>query len=54
MVNQSAGGGARLGGLLTLLGLLLPATLLAIRAVPRLAGLPGGQSLPLTTGLIRF
>ncbi len=45
---------ARLSGLLTLLGLLLPATLLAIRAVPRLAGLPGGQSLPLITGLILF
>ncbi|MFI5355046.1 MAG: hypothetical protein ACHQX0_05500 [Desulfobaccales bacterium] len=45
---------ARLGGLLTLLGLLLPATLLAIRAVPRLAGLPGGQSLPLVAGLLLF
>jgi spermidine synthase len=43
---------ARLGGLLTLLGLLLPATILAIRAAPVLAHLPGGQTLPLTTGLV--
>ncbi|MCL4501451.1 MAG: hypothetical protein M1438_06280 [Deltaproteobacteria bacterium] len=44
----------RLGGLLALLGLLLPATLLAIRAVPQLTGLSGGQSLPLSTGLMLF
>ena len=35
-----------LGGLLTLLGLLLPATLLAIRAVPTLAGFPGASPCP--------
>ena len=45
---------ARLGDLLTLLGLLLPATLLAIRAVPLWCGLPGGQSLPLVAGLLLF
>jgi spermidine synthase len=43
-----------LGGLLTLLGLLLPATILAIRAVPAWADLAGGQSLPLGTGLVLF
>ena len=44
----------RLGSLLTLLGLLLPATILAIRAVPTLAHLPGGQTLPLAAGLLGF
>jgi spermidine synthase len=43
-----------LGGLLALLGLLLPATILGIRAAPILAQLPGGQTLPLTTGLALF
>ncbi|MCX5892622.1 MAG: hypothetical protein NTW80_06565, partial [Deltaproteobacteria bacterium] len=33
------------------MGLLLPATILAIRAVPALVNLPGGQTLPLTVGL---
>ncbi|MCX5889378.1 MAG: hypothetical protein NTY36_07985 [Deltaproteobacteria bacterium] len=46
--------GALLGGLLTLMGLLLPATVLAIRVVPSWAGLAGGQSLPLGTGLVLF
>ncbi len=46
--------GALLGGLLTLMGLLLPATILAIRVVPAWAGLAGGQSLPLGTGLVLF
>jgi hypothetical protein len=46
--------GSALGGLLTLLGLLLPATILAIRAVPTLAHFPPGQTLPLTTGLLGF
>ena len=45
---------AALGGLLTLLGLLLPATILAIRAVPTLGHFPPGQTLPLTTGLLGF
>jgi spermidine synthase len=39
----------RLAGLLALLGLLLPATMLAGRALPTLAHLPLGQSLPLAT-----
>jgi spermidine synthase len=38
---------ARLGGLLALLGWLLPATILASRSLPTLAHLPMGQSLPL-------
>lgn len=45
---------ARLDGLLILLGLLLPATILAIRAVPTLAQLPGGQTLPLGLGALLF
>jgi spermidine synthase len=44
----------RLGGLLALLGLLLPATILASRALPTLAHLPLGQSLPLSTTLLLF
>jgi len=44
----------RLGGLLALLGLLLPATILAARALPSLAHLPLGQSLPLTTTFLLF
>jgi spermidine synthase len=40
---------ARLGGLLALLGLLLPTTILACRSLPTLAHLPLGQSLPLGT-----
>ncbi|HZE21481.1 MAG TPA: fused MFS/spermidine synthase, partial [Desulfobaccales bacterium] len=40
---------ARLGFLLALLGLLLPATILASRFLPTLAHLPVGQSLPLGT-----
>lgn len=52
--NRTAAAPARLGWLLTLLGLLLPATILAIRAAPALAQLPGGQTLPLATGLALF
>ena len=44
----------RLGGLLTLLGLLSPATILAIRGVPVWAGLPGGQALPLGAEVVLF
>jgi spermidine synthase len=44
----------RLGGLLALLGLLLPATLLAARSLPTLAHLPLGQSLPLGTTFLLF
>ena len=47
-------GPSRLGGLLALLGLLLPATILASRALPTLAHLPLGQSLPLTTTFLLF
>jgi spermidine synthase len=42
----AAPGASRLGGLLLLLGLLLPATLLFTRATPSLLPLPWGQSLP--------
>ena len=45
---------AGLGGLLALLGLLLPATILASRALPSLAHLPLGQSLPLSTTFLLF
>jgi spermidine synthase len=45
---------SRLGGLLALLGLLLPATILASRALPSLAHLPLGQSLPLSTTFLLF
>ncbi len=45
---------ARLGGLLVLLGLLLPATVLLIRALPAVGLLPWGQSLPLATALWLF
>ncbi len=44
----------RLGGLLTLLGLLLPATILAIRGVPAWVGVAAGQVLPLAAGLGLF
>ena len=44
----------RLGGLLALLGLLLPATILAARSLPSLAHLPLGQSLPLSTTFLLF
>jgi spermidine synthase len=47
-------GPGRLGGLLALLGLLLPATLLAARSLPTLAHLPLGQSLPLSTTFLLF
>jgi len=47
-------GPGRLGGLLALLGLLLPATILAGRALPTLAHLPLGQSLPLSTTFLLF
>jgi len=43
-----------LGGLLFLLGLLLPATILMTRALPSLAPLPWGQSLPPGTTLLIF
>ena len=42
-------GPSHLGGWLALLGLLLPTTILASRAIPSLAHLPLGQSLPLST-----
>lgn len=45
---------APLGGLLSLLGLLLPATILAIRGVPAWAHLPAGQVLPLGTDVALF
>jgi spermidine synthase len=44
----------RLGGLLALLGLMLPATILAARSLPSLASLPLGQSLPLSTTFLLF
>jgi len=44
----------QLGGLLALLGLLLPVTILASRALPSLAHLPLGQSLPFTTTFLLF
>jgi hypothetical protein len=47
-------GPGRLGGLLALLGLLLPATILASRSLPSLAHLPLGQSLPLSTIFLLF
>jgi spermidine synthase len=47
-------GPGRLGGLLAFLGLLLPATILAGRALPTLAHLPPGQSLPLFTTFLLF
>ncbi len=45
---------ARLGGLLSLLGLLLPLTILATRALPAMALLPWGQSLPPLRALVLF
>jgi spermidine synthase len=45
---------AHLGGLLYVLGWLLPATLLAARALPRLAGLPLGQTLPVGLTFVLF
>jgi spermidine synthase len=47
-------GPGQLGGLLALLGVLLPATILASRALPSLAHLPLGQSLPFTTAFLLF
>lgn len=47
-------GPGRLGGLLALLGLLLPATILACRSLPSLAHLPLGQSLSFTTTFLLF
>ncbi len=52
---QPAGAGpGLLGGLLAGLGLLLPATILACRALPTLAHLPLGQSLPLGFTFLLF
>ncbi len=52
---QPAGTGLGLpGGLLAGLGLLLPATILACRALPTLAHLPLGQSLPLGLTFLLF
>ena len=45
---------ARLGGLLALLGFLLPATILMSRALPTLAQLPPGQSLPIGATFLLF
>jgi len=50
----SPAGSTRLTLLLVLLGLLLPATILLIRALPNAAALPWGQSLPLSTALWLF
>jgi spermidine synthase len=52
--TPAGAGPGRLGGLLALLGLLLPVTLLAGRALPTLAHLPLGQSLPLSTTFLLF
>ncbi|MHB9074344.1 MAG: spermidine synthase [Desulfobaccales bacterium] len=52
--TPAGAGPRRLGGLLALLGLLLPVTLLAGRALPTLANLPLGQSLPLSTTFLLF
>jgi spermidine synthase len=54
LINPSGAGPGRLGGLLALLGLLLPATILAGRALPTLAHLPSGQALPLSLTLLLF
>jgi spermidine synthase len=53
-LTPAGAGPGRLGGLLALLGLLLPATILAGRALPTLAHLPLGQSLPLSTTFLLF
>lgn len=45
---------AYLAGVLSLLALLLPATILTARALPSLASLPWGQSLPPGTALLLF
>ncbi|HEX9883767.1 MAG TPA: hypothetical protein VGA79_07365, partial [Desulfobaccales bacterium] len=52
--EPAAVGPADLAILLGLLGLLLPGTVLLIRALPALASLPWGQSLPLGTTLWLF
>jgi spermidine synthase len=52
--GASGAGPGRLGGLTALLGLLLPATILASRALPSLVHLPLGQSLPLSTTFMLF
>ncbi|MBI4796558.1 MAG: fused MFS/spermidine synthase [Deltaproteobacteria bacterium] len=44
----------QLGGLLFLLAWLLPGTVLITQALPALAPLPGGQSLPLVAALLLF
>ena len=52
--GHTAAGNRHLGGLLALMGLLLPATILAARSLPSLANLPLGQSLPLSTTFLLF
>ena len=52
--TPASAGPGRLGRLLALLGLLLPATILAGRALPTLAHLPLGQALPLATTFLLF
>jgi spermidine synthase len=52
--TPAGAGPGRLGGLLALLGMLLPATILTGRALPTLAHLPLGQSLPLSTTFLLF
>ncbi|MEJ2672859.1 MAG: fused MFS/spermidine synthase, partial [Deltaproteobacteria bacterium] len=53
-LTPAGAGPGRLGGLLALLGLLLPVTILAGRALPTLAHLPPGQSLTLSTTFLLF
>jgi spermidine synthase len=53
-VQPTGAGLGLLGGLLAGLGLLLPATVLACRALPTLAHLPLGQSLPLGLTFLLF
>ncbi len=52
--DEPEAGTGQLSSLLVLLGLLLPATVLLIRALPALGLLPWGQSLPLGTALWLF
>ena len=53
-LTPAGAGPGRLGGLLALLGLLLPATILTGRALPTLAHLPLGQALTLSTTFLLF
>ncbi len=54
MTRGRVPGISHMGGLLALLGVILPATVITARLLPFLAWLPPGQSLPVQTAIVLF